>query len=231
MIFSDFPEPKFMAELVAKMLFEIKAVNFSPEKPYRLTSGIVSPVYIDCRKLISFARVRSTIMNFATTIVLRNIGFESIDIIAGGETAGIPFAAFLAERLSLPMIYVRKKTKNHGRKSQIEGHIFKGARILIIEDLITLGGSMVDFVQVIRKSGGVVKNGIGLFFYDIFPDITVRLRENDINLHYLATWNDIMKVATNLKIFNQDILDEVQYFLDNPMIWSEKNGGIGKIEK
>ncbi|MBY7649763.1 MAG: orotate phosphoribosyltransferase [Candidatus Liberibacter europaeus] len=229
MIFSDFSEPDVMAELVSKMLFEIKAVNFSPDKPYHLTSGIVSPVYIDCRKLISFARVRSTIMDFATTIVLRNIGFESIDVIAGGETAGIPFAAFLAERLSLPMIYVRKKLKSHGKKSQIEGFISKGNRVLIIEDSVTLGGSMLDFAKIIRSAGGIVQNGIGLFFYGIFPEIPIRLRENGINLNYIVTWNDIIKVAEKMQIFDQQVLQEVRCFIDNPMQWSERHGGISKI--
>ncbi|MBL0849162.1 MAG: orotate phosphoribosyltransferase [Candidatus Liberibacter ctenarytainae] len=229
MIFNDFSNPKAMAELVAKMLFEINAVNFSPKNPYRLASGIVSPVYIDCRKLISYARVRSTIMDFAATIVLRNIGFESIDIIAGGETAGIPFAAFLAERLSLPMIYIRKKLKKHGQKTQIEGHISKGNRILLIEDSITLGGSMLDFVKVIRDAGGIIHDGIGLFFYGIFPEIPIRLQENNINLHYIVTWNDILKVAREQKTFDQSTLIEVEDFLNNPMQWSASHGGISTI--
>lgn len=229
MIFNDFSEPEVMAELVSKMLFEIKAVNFSPDKPYRLTSGIISPVYIDFRKLISFARTRSTIMDFATTIVLRNIGFESIDVIAGGETAGIPFAAFLAERLSLPMIYVRKKAKGHGKKTKIEGYISKGDRILIIEDSVTLGGSLLDFVKVIRDSGGIVKDSIGLFFYGIFPEVPLLLQENNINLHYLVTWNDILKVAKKMPIFDKHVIKEVECFIENPMQWSEKHGGISKI--
>ncbi|MBA5724036.1 orotate phosphoribosyltransferase [Candidatus Liberibacter sp.] len=229
MIFSGFSEPEVIAELVAKMLFEIKAIHFSPHKPYRLTSGIVSPVYIDCRKLISFARVRSAIMDFATTTVLRNIGFESIDVIAGGETAGIPFAAFLAERLGLPMIYVRKKLKSHGGKSQVEGHVSKGNRILIIEDSITLGGSMLDFVNTIRNVGGIVEHGIGLFFYGIFPEIPKRFRETGIDLHYLISWHDVLKIAKTFNSFDQETLIEVQSFLDAPMQWSANHGGISHI--
>ncbi|WP_280515110.1 orotate phosphoribosyltransferase [Candidatus Liberibacter africanus] len=218
-----------MAELMAEILFEIQAVDFSPQNPYHLTSGIVSPVYIDCRKLISFANARSMVMDLTEKVVLRHIGIESIDIIAGGETAGIPFAAFLAERLKLPMIYIRKKAKKYGQKSQIEGHMFKGARVLIIEDLVTLGGSMFDFIKVVRDSGGIIDNGIGLFFYNIFPESFGRFRENNINFHYLSTWHDVLKIAGKLKIFNQDVLKEVQFFLENPMEWSQKNGGIGKM--
>ncbi|MEG8098823.1 orotate phosphoribosyltransferase [Candidatus Liberibacter brunswickensis] len=230
MILNDFSEQNLTSELIAKILFEIKAVNFSPKNPYRLTSGIVSPVYIDCRKLISFVRARSTIMDLTAKFVLRNIGFESIDIIAGGETAGIPFATLLAERLNLPMIYIRKRVKGHGKKSQIEGNFFKGARVLIIEDLITLGSSMFDFIKVIRGSGGIVQDGIGLFYYNILPEVLERFREDNVKLHYLSTWKDVLEISEKLKIFNQDVLQEVRCFLDSPMKWSEKNGGAGKID-
>ena len=127
MIATTFPEPAVMAELMAKMLWEIEAVHFSADKPYKLSSGMASPVYIDCRKLISYPRIRSAIMDFAAAKVMRDAGFEKFDCVAGGETAGIPFAAFLAERLGLPMIYVRKAPKGHGRNAQIEGHMPEGA--------------------------------------------------------------------------------------------------------
>ena len=94
-----------MAQITAQMLLEIKAVDFRPEDPYTLASGLKSPSYIDCRKLISYPRIRSTLMDFATMNVLRNAGFEAFDAVAGGETAGIPFAALMAERMRLPMQY------------------------------------------------------------------------------------------------------------------------------
>ena len=98
MSFNSFPDKKLIASLSAKMLIEIGAINFRPSNPYILTSGKASPVYIDCRKIISYPRVRSALMDFGASVVLRDIGFESIDAIAGGETAGIPFAAWLSER-------------------------------------------------------------------------------------------------------------------------------------
>ncbi len=142
MIQTTFTDRAVMAELVAKMLWEIKAVHFNAAQPYKFASGMASPVYIDCRKLLSFPRVRSTVMDFAASVVLRDAGFEQFDCVAGGETAGIPFAALLADRLSLPMIYVRKQPKGHGRNAQIEGNMPEGARVLVIEDLTTAGGSM-----------------------------------------------------------------------------------------
>lgn len=169
MFSNAFTDKAVMAELVAKMLWEIKAVHFRADEPYKLSSGMASPVYIDCRKLISYPRIRSAVMDFAAATILREAGFEQFDVVAGGETAGIPFAAMLAERLGLPMIYVRKQPKGHGRNAQIEGHMPEGARVLVIEDLTTAGGSMFKFIDAIRAAGGIVEHGIALFYYDIFP--------------------------------------------------------------
>ncbi|MFN3615417.1 MAG: orotate phosphoribosyltransferase, partial [Rubrimonas sp.] len=111
-----------IARLTARMLLEIGAVHFRADQPYTFTSGLRSPVYIDCRKLISYPRIRSALMDFAVSTLLRDAGFEQFDAVAGGETAGIPFAAWIAERMGLPMQYVRKKPKGFGRDAQIEGH-------------------------------------------------------------------------------------------------------------
>ena len=109
MISSNYPPNTEIARLTARMLLEVKAVHFNSKNPFVLASGLPSPTYIDCRKLISFPRVRSTLMDFLAVTVLRNVGFEAFDNIAGGETAGIPFAALVAERMGLPMSYIRKK--------------------------------------------------------------------------------------------------------------------------
>src|SRR5216684_9330704 len=123
------------AETTARILLETKAVLFSPEKPFTFTSGRVSPVYIDCRKLISFPRARRKLMDLGADLIERRVGCESLDAVAGGETAGIPFAAWIADRLSLPMLYVRKQRKGFGRNAQIEGELKEGARVLLVEDL------------------------------------------------------------------------------------------------
>jgi orotate phosphoribosyltransferase len=136
---TGFPDKALIAELTAKMLLEVKAVHFRADEPYRFTSGLASPVYIDCRKLISYPRIRTTLMDFAASVILREIGFEQLDAIAGGETAGIPFAAWIADRLSMPMHYVRKQAKGFGRDAQIEGDFKEGSRILLVEDLTTDG--------------------------------------------------------------------------------------------
>ena len=224
-----FPERAVMAELMAKMLWEIKAVHFAAEKPYKLSSGMMSPVYIDCRKLLSYPRIRSTIMDFAASTLLRDAGFEQFDVIAGGETAGIPFAALLAERLGLPMIYVRKQPKGHGRNAQIEGHMPEGARVLVIEDLTTAGGSMFNFIDAIRAAGGVVEHGIALFYYGIFPEAVARFETGGVALHHIATWRDVLAAAHSKALFDDKTLKEVEAFLDAPLAWSGRNGGVSTL--
>ena len=127
MIPTSFPPAAEIARLTARALLEIKAVHFNAETPFTLASGLPSPTYIDCRKLISYPRIRSVLMDFLCATVLRDAGLEAFDNIAGGETAGIPFAALVAERLALPMTYVRKKPKGYGRNARIEGAMTPGA--------------------------------------------------------------------------------------------------------
>ncbi|MBB3562233.1 orotate phosphoribosyltransferase [Rhizobium sp. BK512] len=229
MIQTTFPDRAVMAELLAKMLWEIKAVHFNAETPYKYASGIMSPVYIDCRKLLSFPRVRSTVMDFAASTLLRDAGFEQFDCIAGGETAGIPFAALLADRLGLPMIYVRKKPKGHGRNAQIEGDMKEGARVLIIEDLTTAGGSMFTFIDAIRAAGGIVDHGMALFFYGIFQEAHQRFANGKVQFHHIATWREVLAIAKEQKLFDDKTLQEVEAFLDAPLAWSARNGGVSEL--
>ncbi|MBY2914721.1 MULTISPECIES: orotate phosphoribosyltransferase [Rhizobium] len=227
MIQTTFPDRAVMAELLAKMLWEIKAVHFNAAQPYKLSSGMASPVYIDCRKLLSFPRIRSTVMDFAASTLLRDAGFEQFDCIAGGETAGIPFAALLADRLGLPMIYVRKQPKGHGRNAQIEGNMPEGSRVLVIEDLTTAGGSMFKFIDAVRAAGGIVDHGIALFFYGIFGE--QRFADGKVRLHHIATWRNVLAVAKAQKLFDDKTLSEVEAFLDAPLAWSGRNGGVSEL--
>lgn len=229
MFSNTFPDKTFIAETVAKMLLEIKAVHFNAAEPYKLASGMKSPVYIDCRKLISYPRVRSAVMDFAAASILSEAGFEQFDCVAGGETAGIPFAAFLAERLGLPMVYVRKQPKGHGRNAQIEGELREGSRVLVIEDLTTAGGSMFKFIDAVRAAGCTVDHGIALFFYGIFEEAEARFANGNVQLHYLATWRDVLAAATRQEAFDADTLASVASFLDAPLEWSGAHGGVSEL--
>ncbi len=223
---TSFTDKVTIAELTARMLIEVKAVHFRADEPYTFTSGLKSPVYTDCRKLISFPQVRSVLMDFAVATILREVGFASIDAVAGGETAGIPFAAWIADRLSLPMQYVRKKPKGFGRNALIEGDFREGARTLLVEDLATDGGSKLKFVEGMRQAGMKVDHAFVVFFYDIFPDTRALLGGAGISLHYLATWWDVLKIARAEKTFDDATLDEVEKFLHGPAEWSQAHGGI-----
>ena len=215
-----------IARSVARMLLEIDAVLFRADEPFKLTSGMASPVYIDCRKIISFPRMRSAMMDYGATVILNDIGYESLDALAGGETAGIPFAAWLAERTHLPMQYVRKKPKGFGRDARIEGDIKDGQRILLVEDLTTDGGSKLNFVEALRTAGAEVAHTFVIFYYDIFTDTPDRLAEFGINLHFLATWWDVLAACKELGRFDTSTLDSVEAFLHSPRDWSKEHGGI-----
>ncbi|MDH3659515.1 MAG: orotate phosphoribosyltransferase, partial [Alphaproteobacteria bacterium] len=206
-----------MAELTANMLLEIEAVNFRADEPYKFTSGLASPVYIDCRKLISYPRIRGTLMDFAVAKLFRDVGFEAFDGVAGGETAGIPFAAWIAERLSLPMYYVRKKPKGFGRDAQIEGDSVDGKRILLVEDLTTDGGSKIKFAEALRAAGADVTETLVVFYYDIFPETRPKLAEHGLTLHNLATWQDVLAAARKGGHFDAATLDQVEMFLREPL--------------
>ncbi len=221
MIPSSFPPKEEIARLSARMLLEIEAVHFNAEKPYIYASGLPGPTYIDCRKLISFPRIRATLMDFLTVTVMRDAGFEAFDNVAGGETAGIPFAALVAERLALPMTYVRKKPKGYGRNARIEGAMSEGQRVLLVEDLTTDGGSKLSFVDAIRETGATCGHTAVIFYYGIFPETEKTLGDHGIALHYLCTWWDVLAEARKQQSFDEATMAEVEAFLTNPRVWRE----------
>ena len=223
-----FPDKKVMSELTAKMLLEVEAVRFMEDKPFVFTSGWASPVYIDCRRLISFPRVRGTLMDLGASLVCREAGFERFDAVAGGETAGIPFAAWMADRLQLPMQYVRKKPKGFGRNAQIEGHVADGQRVLLVEDLATDGRSKLLFARALRVAGCSVDHLFVVFYYAIFPNAPKVLADMGLTMHHLATWWDVLAVAKAGSRFEPRVLHEVEGFLNDPAGWSKANGGVDK---
>lgn len=221
MIPSSYPEQSEIARLTARMLLEIQAVDFNSAEPFTLASGLPSPTYVDCRKLISYPRIRSTLMDFMTVTVMRNAGFEAFDNIAGGETAGIPFAALVAERMGLPMTYVRKKPKGYGRNARIEGTMQEGQRVLLVEDLTTDGGSKLSFVDAIRQTGASCNHTAVIFYYDIFPQTAKTLGDHGVTLHHLCTWWDVLAEAKVQQAFDSETLTEVENFLNAPVAWQQ----------
>ena len=218
---TTFPDADEIARLSANMLLEIGAVQFNPQEPFTLSSGLPSPTYVDCRRIISFPRVRSTLMDFLTATVMRNAGFEAFDNIAGGETAGIPFAALVAERMGLPMTYVRKKPKGYGKNARIEGDMGPGDRVLLVEDLTTDGGSKLSFVDAIRETDATCAHTAVVFYYDIFPETRKTLGDHGVTLHHLCTWWDVLAAARDGDTFDAATLDQVETFLKDPRAWQD----------
>ena len=209
----------------AKILLDIKAVNFRPEEPYILTSGWASPVYIDCRWLISFPQERKRMMELAVETLKRETDFGKIDAVAGGETAGIPYSAWISQLTDKPMLYVRKKPKGFGRNAQIEGNMPEGSHVLLVEDLATDGASKITFIDALRKAGATVSDAFVVFFYGAFPGALDSLKKSGVNMHYLATWWDILEVAEKENAFPPAAIQGVRDFLSDPLKWSKDHGG------
>jgi orotate phosphoribosyltransferase len=215
----------------ARILLEINAINFRPEEPYTFTSGWKSPVYIDCRRIIYYPRARAQICDLAVEKINRHVGYETIEVVAGGETAGIPFAAFIADRMSAPMAYVRKQAKGFGRNALIEGDVPEGKNTLLVEDLTTDGQSKIRFANALREAGAICNHTFVVFFYGVFPGAFETLARMDIALHHLCTWWDVLEACKDRPYFSDAALSEVRRFLEDPVVWSTRHGGISSAEE
>ena len=209
---------KKFAQQAAEILIDIGAVSIRTDKPFTLTSGKKSPVYVDCRRIISFPKERQKLMKMALQVLENTIPFDAV---AGGETAGIPFAAWISELMSLPMIYVRKKPKGFGQNKRIEGLVEPNQNILLVEDLATDGGSKMSFVNAIREAGGNCTTCFVIFHYGIFKKSLEQLKAQNVSLIELVTWKDILNVLKERKVPQYEI-DNVKNFLSNPDEWTQK---------
>lgn len=206
----------------ARILLETESVLCNAREPFTLTSGRISPVYVDCRRLISFPEARSKLMDYAADMLKARCG--QLDYIAGGETAGIPYAAFISERLNKPMLYVRKKPKGFGRMAQIEGCMDEdGARVILVEDLQTDGGSKKIFIDALREAGAVIDHSFVVFHYGIFPESEDNMESMGVQLHALATWWDVLAAARKLDYFDEETLKSTEGFLHDPGLWAAEN--------
>ena len=222
-----YADRRTISSKTVQMLVAINAVAINPDTPFILSSGWASPIYVDCRKLISFPILRQTITDFGASIISRELGFEAFDSVAGGESAGIPFAAWMAEKMMLPMHYVRKNPRGLGRQAQIEGRVSEGERVLLVEDLTTDGRSKIKFCNGLRQAGAIVDHVFVIFHHDTFP-IKDYEPENQIRLHSLATCRDILDVSRKEHCFETKTIDALQSFLEEPLEWSKNHGGASE---
>ena len=216
-----------VAKKAAKILLDTKSVLFNSREPFVFTSGRISPVYTDCRRLISFPAERTILMNMGADILKEKVGLENMDYLAGGETAGIPYAAFLSQTLNKPMLYVRKKPKGFGRMAQIEGVMDQeNSKVVLIEDLQSDGGSKKVFIDALRAANAQIAHGFVVFHYGIFQKSIDNMNEFGMTLHYLTDWWAVLKVARELKYFDEATLSSVEDFLNAPDAWAEKNAHL-----
>lgn len=222
---------KQIAALTARMILEAGAVRYSAAQPFFLSSGWASPVYIDVGRLISFPRIRASLMDLAAQTVLARVGFEQFDTVAGVEASGITYSAWIAERLSLPLLYVRRKPLGFGREAPIEGALAPGRRVLLVDDVTTDGRTKIARVRALRAIDARADHVLVMFFYDVFPETVRLLSEERISLHYLASWKHVLDAARAGGYFDGAAADEVQRFLAAPARWSLEHGGIGAFPR
>ena len=205
---------------VAEILINIESVKFAFDEPFTLTSGLKSPVYVDCRRIISFVKERTKIIDYGIQYFENNN--LTFDILAGGETAGIPYAAFFAELLKKPMIYIRKKPKGFGKNQQIEGNYKKEQKTILIEDLATDGGSKVIFIEALKEASLKVTDIFVIFYYDIFDIKKSPLSSLNVKIHSLCTWKNIIKVIKNKNLYSSEKIKSLENFLKNPDKWRKE---------
>lgn len=205
-----------LREAAALLLWECGAVRVSPAEPFRLASGALSPIYVNCRRAIS-EPVLIEIFAAAARLLLRD---TRVDVVAGGETAGIPFAAFLSRAMAKPLVYVRKKPKGHGLATRVEGHVEPGSRVLLVEDLITDGGSKTGFLDALAEAGGEVRDALVLF--DRQQGGAALLAGRDVRLHAVTDRATALAVGAATGVLDAEGRASVDAYFDDPEAWNRR---------
>jgi orotate phosphoribosyltransferase len=211
------------AQSVAAVLLDAGCVKVRTDEPFRLPSGWASPVYMDCRRLISFPAVRRDLVARGLQLLEDKGALKGIASVVGGEARGIALAAWMADALNLPMQYVRKKQAG---QSQIEGLIKPGDKVLLVDDMMAAGHSKVKFCKALAAAGATVQDLFIIFDYGSFPTSQL-LAPLGVTVHALATWRDVLVVARERGDIDARVLDELEEFLNDPPRWSQAHGGLG----
>lgn len=203
---------------VANILLKIGAVAISPDKPFTYASGIKSPIYCDNRLLISHPKERNEIIvGFVDLIKMNDL---DCDVIAGTATAGISWAAWIADRLNKPMIYIRNSAKGHGKQNKIEGELIKGQKVIVIEDLISSGGSSIAAIEAIQESGNDVSACVAIFSYQM-PAAKEAFSRLDIHLFTLSNFTDLIELASEQGLINDKQMHAVFEWNKDPNNWGK----------
>ncbi len=205
------------SQRVAKALLKIHAVTLSPEKPYTWASGLKAPIYTDNRLTISYPDVRQAIYNGMEEQI--NLHFADADVIAGTATAGIPHAAWVAQEMGLPMVYVRPKPKDHGQGHQVEGVLKPGQKVVVIDDLISTGGSVLNAVRAVNNTGAQVIGVVAIFTYQL-QAAEQNFLANDLKYYTVTDYTTLIQEAKQNDLISADHLKSLQEWREDPMKWS-----------
>lgn len=204
-----------MESAVAQKLLEIKAVKLSPHEPFTWASGMLSPIYCDNRVALSHPEVRSFLKN---CLAKKSANFADFDVVAGVATAGIPHGALLADVLEKPFVYVRSNAKDHGRRNQIEGELKPGQKVLIVEDLISTGGSCLLAADALREAGAEVVGVLAIFQYG-FAKAAAAFAEKKINFITLTNYDSLVEEAARTGYVSESDLNTLKKWRENPEVW------------
>jgi len=202
-----------MENKIAKLLLEIKAVFLSPDEPFTWASGIKSPIYCDNRLTLSYPKVRTEVENGLKNLIEEH--YSNVDVIMGTSTAGIAHAAIVADKMDLPMGYVRGSQKSHGRTNKIEGKVSKGDNVVVVEDLISTGGSVIEVVETLRSIGANVLGIVSIFTYGLQKGKD-RLKQANIKNVSLSNFDALVKVANDESYIKSEDQVKLLRFRSNP---------------
>ena len=208
------------SEKTAKILLDIKAISFNPQKPFKYSSGIFSPVYTDCRLLMGYPKERILIRNLYVRMIQSHGNF---DVIAATATAGIPHAAWIADKLKLPMIYVRGKAKDHGKGNQIEGVLSKKQKVAVIEDLISTGESSTETVRAVRKEGAYCSHIFSIITYGMKKSLN-NFKSSKVKLISLADFPTVVRIAEKIGYIKPKDKKTILQWATDPASWGKKMG-------
>lgn len=209
------------SQTVAKILLELNAITLNPKKPFKYASGIISPVYTDCRVLMAYPDKRRQIRDLYIDAIEKS-GVE-FDVVAGTATAGIPHAAWIADKLNLPMVYVRGKAKDHGKENLMEGIIKVGQKAIVIEDLVSTGESALNSVNAIRNAGGQISSVFAIITYGM-KKAEDNFKQNNLKLITLTSFSDVLEVAQNIGYINKEDIPTILDWTLDPSSWGKRLG-------
>ena len=209
-----------ISDEVATILVDVGCVIFRPRQPFKFDSGIISPVYVDNRLLISRTQERKSVIEYLTQKIKKTGNF---DIIAGTATAGIPHAAWISDRLNLPMVYVRSAPKEHGRGTQVEGSTKRGDKVLVVEDMVSTAGSSLRVIDALRKLGADVTDEIAIYTHGLSESYQ-NFKKAKIRFHYLTDLENVIKIAVEKGFLKSEHASVIKSWAEDPKNWARKIG-------